>query len=269
MSMDVHERVAATRRRMVQRAAGVLAVVLVVLVVGAVMTRALGGDDPTPTAAPAAAGDPARTAPISPAVPPTGSTTGAGGSQQGVFVPPERRVVLPTGAEQIDEYPVRFPHTPEGAASLVVAVTRYSGTLDYAIADEVVRLYADPSIAQKAADQAAAGGRALRVRMGLPTTGPVPPEYALIARPIGVQWKQVSDDVYDVSILFTLDQVTKDGTTTELVRSTNRVRWVKDRGTNGGDWKAIAPTGELAPKGGELGTKAFNDGGYAAIAEER
>jgi hypothetical protein len=89
------------------------------------------------------------------------------------------------------------------------------------------------------------------------------------ARPIGVQWKAVSKDVYEITLLTTYELRSGEASIRKLVPATTRVKWFPDKGANGGDWKQVATDDFDAPEGGELGTKAFNDGGYAAIAEER
>lgn len=57
-----------------------------------------------------------------------------------------RSVTLPEGADQLDELPIRFPRTPEGAAAAEATKNRYGG-LDYEFALQVMRTYVAPNLA--------------------------------------------------------------------------------------------------------------------------
>lgn len=314
MTLDVHQRVAAGRRR-VRLLAG--AAICALVVAGSlVMSRSHGDGAGEPSAGSTTAPAAARTAeqaaepdaarvesPATPAdnrvpqrriieepagagpeeargtagsaavdsepalPPPAAPQGGSGTAEMDAFAAPERRVVLPVGTEQVDEYPVKFPYTPEGAAAAAVAMTRFSATLDYAIANEVMRLYASGESADEAAQTATDSVQAARQRLGLPATGPAPAEAAVVAEPVGVTWQILTDRQVRVSVEtvaeYWLDNVI---TSRELVAATSVLAWDE----SAGDWKLIpTPADQTAGPGmGELGTREFNDAGWSAIAEE-
>jgi hypothetical protein len=186
---------------------------------------------------------------------------------QKAFEPPSRRVVLPAGSEQVDEYPVRFPHTPQGAAAAAVAVSRYSASLDYAVVDEVLRLYAvSGQQAATAADQAAATAvSAGRNRLGVAMAGPAPSDASVFADPFGVQWSAASADEVTVSVLSAVEYRSGDRDDRQLVATASKWRW----DTAAGDWRVEPDATNPAPAAAELGSVEFNQGGWAALAEQQ
>lgn len=291
MTLEIENRVAATRRRTLL--GGILAaVVLAAAAVIAVISA--NGNHPTPSASPdltalqgsagtgaAASQDNGSGSTASPgsSTPQTRTdTSGAPATRadesnataanpQGDFVAPARRVILPAGNEQVDEYPVKFPHTPEGAAAVAVAMTRYSASLDYDTASEVLRLYAAPQYTQQADAAGRAAVQNARTRLGLSADGPAPQEASFVAEPTGVQWHVVDADEVTVSVLAVTEYRLADKVQRELISAQNKVIWSADQD----DWR-LAPLGpgQLGgPKAAELGTPQFNDNGWSAVATVR
>lgn len=183
------------------------------------------------------------------------------------FQAPSRRVVLPTGSEQVDEYPMRFPHTPEGAVAAAVSLTRYSASLDYVVVDEVIRLYAMPGeAAAEAADQASAAAvSAGRARLELPMSGPSPMDASVFAEPFGVRWTAKGADRVIVSVLSAVEYRAGTRQLRELVAANTAWRW--DAGI--GDWRVAPGDAGQAPDAAEIGSAAFNNAGWTALAERR
>ncbi|MGQ0463977.1 MAG: hypothetical protein ACT4QG_01530 [Sporichthyaceae bacterium] len=183
------------------------------------------------------------------------------------FQAPERRVVLPIGAEQVDEYPMRFPHTPEGAAAAAVSLTRYSASLDYVVVDEVLRLYAmSTDAAAEAADQAAAVAvSAGRARLGLPMSGPSPLDASVFAEPFGIRWTAKGKDRVIVSVLSAVEYRSGQRELRELVAANTEWRW----DARVGDWRVAPGDAGRAPAAAEIGSAEFNDAGWTALAERR
>lgn len=181
------------------------------------------------------------------------------------FEAPRDRVVLPAGGDQVDEYPVSFPHTAQGVAAAAVAVTRYSASLDFATVSEVLRLYAiDGTKAATVADKAAAAAvSAGRARLGVPAIGPAPTDTSVIAEPFAVQWVKRSVDEYDVSVLSAVEFRTGQTVDRQLVTTGSHWRWT------GTDWHEVPGDAPNTPAAAELGTPEFNTLGWTALAERR
>jgi hypothetical protein len=152
---------------------------------------------------------------------PVATTTAA----PAAFQAPDRRVVLPAGGAQVDEYPVSFPHTPEGAAAAAVALTRYSASLDYASASEVLRLHTTAGAAKAADSAAAAATSAARTRLGVAMTGPAPTDASVFAEPYAVHWVVAAPDKVRVSVLSSVEYRTGEKLTRELVAAASQWWW--------------------------------------------
>lgn len=183
------------------------------------------------------------------------------------FQAPNRRVVLPAGAEQIDEYPTRFPHSPQGAAAAAVALTRYSASLDYVLVNAVLRLYAAPGAgAARAADSAAAiAVSAGRARLGLTMSGPAPADASVFAEPFAVRWVANGPDEVVVSVLSAVEYRSGQIQSRELVAATTAWQWIPDAR----DWRVDPGGAGTPPPTAEIGSTEFNDAGWSALAERR
>lgn len=238
------ERPRSRRRLMLAAGASVLAVWAVALIV--VAGRLADGDTAsaaTPTAEPSSA-------PIAVA-----------------FQAPTRRVVLPAGAEQVEEYPTRFPRSAHGAAAAAVALTRYSASLDYQVVNEVLRLYAATGAeAADAADRSAAAAvSAGRARLGLPMTGPAPLDASVFAEPFALRWATEGPDAVVVSVLSAVEYRSGADRTRELVATNTRWQWDSDVA----DWRVVPGEAGDPPPAAEIGTPEFNEARWAALAERR
>ncbi len=183
------------------------------------------------------------------------------------FEAPIRRVVLPAGAAQVNEYPTSFPHSPEGAAAAAVALTRYSASLDYQVVDEVLRLYAATgAAAAEAADGAAAAAvSAGRARLGLAMSGPAPMDSSVFAEPFAVRWVAKGADKVVVSVLAAVEYRSAQKQTRELVAATTLWKW--DATLQ--DWRVTPGEAGTTPPTAEIGSTEFNEVGWTALAERR
>lgn len=183
------------------------------------------------------------------------------------FQAPAKRVVLPIGAEQVDEYPTAYPHTPEGAAAAAVSLTRYSASLDYAVVSEVLRLYAaSGDKAAAAADSAAAAAvSAGRARLGLPMAGPAPMDSSVFAEPFAVRWTAKGTDKVVVSVLSAVEYRAGSNRMRELVAAATQWTW----DATAQDWRVAPGDAGQSPPVAEIGSTEFNDAGWIALAERR
>lgn len=181
------------------------------------------------------------------------------------FQAPARRVILPIGGEQIDEYSTRFPHTPEGAVAAAVSLTRYSASLDYVVVDDVLRLYAmSGEAAAEAADEASAVAvSAGRARLGLPMSGPAPLDSSVFAEPFGMRWVAKGEDKVIVSVLSAVEYRSGTKELRELVAANTEWRWDASLG----DWRVAPGDAGRAPSAAEIGSAEFNEAGWTALAE--
>lgn len=83
-------------------------------------------------------------------------------------------VVLPGPGGQEAGFPVRFPHTPQGAAAAMAAMLKSSWTLDEVQARRASAIYAQPRSRDEAVEGGADSTRDFRTDLGLPLTGDVP-----------------------------------------------------------------------------------------------
>lgn len=183
---------------------------------------------------------------------------------QVAFQAPARRVILPIGSAQIDEYPTRFPHTPEGAVAAAVSLTRYSAALDYVVVDDVLRRYAiSGEAAAEAADEASAVAvSAGRARLALPMSGPAPLDSSVLAEPFGVRWVAKGEDKVIVSVLSAVEYRSGAKELRELIAAKTEWRWDASLG----DWRVAPGDAGRAPDPAEIGSAEFNEAGWTALA---
>jgi hypothetical protein len=238
-----------------------------VLVASTGLALLLGGDDAAPApGTPAAASPPAENEPA-------GSVESEDEARSAVspaaesWVPPVRQVTLPAGTDQIDELPVGFPHTAEGAAATEVAKDRYSSTLDYRLANSVARVYLAPAMAATADQASTAAVAELRAKLDVPESGPAPVDVSAATRPIGVQWDTDGEDRTEVSVLVQIDYRSRERAWSELAASTTVWQWMAGEAGRPADWRLVGggkPDADLA----QVGTAAFNDAGWSALVTE-
>jgi hypothetical protein len=266
MSLDVAQRAEATRRR---RFWSIAATGLVsVLVTSTGLALLLRGEDAAPAPSTSAASVDGR-AEIEPANPAQSKETARPGNSPAAeaWVPPDRQVTLPAGTDQIDELPVAFPHTPEGAAAAEVAKDRYSSTVDYRLSNLVARVYLAPELAPTADQASTAAVTELRAKLGVADSGPAPVDVSAVTRPVGIQWEAEGDDRTEVSVLVQIDYRTRERTWSELAASTTVWQWMEGEAGRPADWRLVGarqPEADLA----QIGTSAFNDAGWSALVTE-
>jgi hypothetical protein len=185
----------------------------------------------------------------------TGKTSGDSSSQTGQQgqnvsvdqVAPETApadgVVIPTGADQVDGYPTRFPQTDLGAVALQVEVAKAQVGFDYDQAAAVAGLYANPE--DKAVfEQRARDAVALRRQQaGVPKEGDVPPPASYAVTPIAYTLEELDTGYYAVNLLSYVTLTTANGKVSDgLYAGTQLMRWIEVDGV--GDWRLVQGSDE-------------------------
>ncbi|MFJ2110796.1 hypothetical protein ACIOEX_02515 [Streptomyces sp. NPDC087850] len=182
---------------------------------------------------------------------------------EGDYVAPAKYVALPGGAEKVGDLPVKFPHSPEGAASMAVASARNAWSFDPAEVKAGILTYASDRYRDAMAASAEDGAKGNREFAGVPGAGPIPPGATLNAWPIGVKWAAVGSNTVDVLVLLRVTSVPGEGAEpkTTLVVVPGRAVW------ESGDWKGDATDPKPLPDPVDIGTAKFNEDGWKAIQE--
>jgi hypothetical protein len=258
MSLEIADKAATRRRRFWLTLAAAL---VGVLVAAAVLSAMMGDEDSATGPTDAGAGVPAQRQDA------TTTRPGTAPESTAVWVPPAHKVVLPEGSARLSEFPIGFPQTPEGAAAAEVAKDRYSTTLDYELASTLARVYMPPDLDPAAYQPFVDAVAALRSRLGVPATGPVPTDVGAVTRPVGVQWSAVAPDRTEVSVLVQVEYRTAERSWSQLAASTTVWQWMPGERGRPPDWRLVdarQPTAELA----QLGTAQFNEEGWVAVVTE-
>ena len=183
--------------------------------------------------------------------------------------------MIPTGADQVDGYPTRFPRTDLGAVALQVEVAKAQVGFDYDQAAAVAGLYANPE--DKAVfEQRARDAVALRRQQaGVPKEGDVPPPASYAVTPIAYTLEELDTGYYAVNLLSYVTLTTADGEVSDvLYAGTQLMRWLEvDSGPGWatGDWSRAAPqdiehlvsTGQ--PQAVAPGTPEYQQAGWIRI----
>ena len=151
---------------------------------------------------------------------------------------PADGVVIPTGADQVDGYPTRFPQTDLGAVALQVEVAKAQVGFDYDQAAAVAGLYANPE--DKAVfEQRARDAVALRRQQaGVPKEGDVPPPASYAVTPIAYTLEELDTGYYAVNLLSYVTLTTANGKVSDgLYAGTQLMRWLEVDGV--GDWRLV------------------------------
>ncbi|MBB3043983.1 hypothetical protein [Nocardioides soli] len=214
----------------------------------------------------------------------TGKTSGDSSSQTGQQgqnvsvdqVAPETApadgVVIPTGADQVDGYPTRFPQTDLGAVALQVEVAKAQVGFDYDQAAAVAGLYANPE--DKAVfEQRARDAVALRRQQaGVPKEGDVPPPASYAVTPIAYTLEELDTGYYAVNLLSYVTLTTANGKVSDgLYAGTQLMRWIEVDGV--GDWRLVQGSDEDIehlvstgqPKAVAPGTPEYKQAGWVPI----
>lgn len=221
-----------------------LFIVVGLLVVVLLVSLLLGGSDdkaaPTTTAPPPRTGAPAP-----------GST-----------------VTLPQAGQVIDQkFPVRFPHTPAGAASAMAAMLSSTWTMDAAGNTQAADVYAQPQIRSIARQAGAPAAADLRQRVGLPAGGKLPEGAYVSVTPTGVRWKVLSPDQVQVAMMVSVSSAASTQTAPSTRVATIGSGWVWDTSVRGGDWVFTGDDVDaMVPDIADPGTPQFTKLGWLAIA---
>ncbi|WP_068114001.1 hypothetical protein [Nocardioides dokdonensis] len=183
---------------------------------------------------------------------------------------PADGVVIPTGADQVDGYPTRFPQTDLGAVALQVEVAKAQVGFDYDQAAAVAGLYANPEdtavFEQRARDAVALR----RQQAGVPKEGDVPPPASYAVTPIAYTLEELDTGYYAVNLLSYVTLTTANGKVSDgLYAGTQLMRWLEVDGV--GDWCLVqaAPqtssTWSPQPKAVAPGTPEYKQAGWIPI----
>lgn len=185
---------------------------------------------------------------------------------------PADGVVIPTGADQVDGYPTRFPQTDLGAVALQVEVAKAQVGFDYDQAAAVAGLYANPE--DKAVfEQRARDAVALRRQQaGVPKEGDVPPPASYAVTPIAYTLEELDTGYYAVNLLSYVTLTTANGKVSDgLYAGTQLMRWLEVDGV--GDWRLVqGSTADIVhlvstgqPKAVAPGTPEYKQAGWIPI----
>ncbi|GAA1519383.1 hypothetical protein GCM10009788_24160 [Nocardioides humi] len=185
---------------------------------------------------------------------------------------PADGVVIPTGADQVDGYPTRFPQTDLGAVALQVEVAKAQVGFDYDQAAAVAGLYANPE--DKAVfEQRARDAVALRRQQaGVPKEGDVPPPASYAVTPIAYTLEELDTGYYAVNLLSYVTLTTANGKVSDgLYAGTQLMRWIEVDGV--GDWRLVQGSDEDIehlvstgqPKAVAPGTPEYKQAGWIPI----
>lgn len=214
----------------------------------------------------------------------TDKTSGASSSQTGQQgqnvsvdqVAPEAApadgVVIPTGADQVDGYPTRFPQTDLGAVALQVEVAKAQVGFDYDQAAAVAGLYANPEDKAVFEQRAREAVALRRQQAGVPKEGNVPPPASYAVTPIAYTLEELDTGYYAVNLLSYVTLTTAKGKVSDgLYAGTQLMRWLEVDGV--GDWRLVqgstadiehlVSTGQ--PKAVAPGTPEYKQAGWIPI----
>ncbi|MER6845808.1 hypothetical protein [Streptomyces platensis] len=253
MALNLQEQATRRMRRLV------IALVAVVVILGALVVGLVAGSG---SSKPDPKGPGAHRAPSSAEPSPTESAS----DEDSGYVAPQKWVKLPDGKKREKGFPVQFPHTGEGAVSMLVSSSRNSFSWDAKQVEANIRTYMVSSYTERMASAAGQAAQGVREHTGMPGSGPLPKGAKLTAWPIGVQWVEKDADHVSAFVLTRLTTVPGAGkkAKTELISLPSAATWEK------GDWR-IEPTPpnetQTAPEPGDLGSNQFNRSGWIAIQE--
>ncbi len=186
---------------------------------------------------------------------------------------PADGVVIPTGDDQVEGYPTRFPQTDLGAVALQVDVAKAQVGFDYDQAVTVAGLYANPEDKAVFEERARDAVALRRQQAGVPKKGDVPPPASYAVTPIAYTLEQLDTGYYAVNLLSYVTLTTADGKVSDgLYAGTQLMRWLEVDGV--GDWRLVqgstediehlVSTGQ--PKAVAPGTPEYQQAGWISIS---
>lgn len=157
-------------------------------------------------------------------------------------------MVLPTGTDQVDGYPVSFPHIDLGAAAALVEFNRAQIGFDYDQAAAIARVYAAPDDVDAVEARASDAVANRRQQLGVPAAGEPAAPAAFALTPFAFTLDELDTDYYAVTVLNLATTTNTNGEIRNIYYSgTQLVRWVSTGdGANdeAGDWKVVEPSAE-------------------------
>ena len=160
---------------------------------------------------------------------------------------PADQVMLPAGSDQLDGYPVGFPHTDLGAVSALVEFNRAQIGFDYDQSAAIARVYAAPDDADEVEARASEAVANRRQQLGVPATGDPAAPAAFALTPFAFTIDELDTDYYAVTVLNLATTTNTNGEVRNLYYSgTQLVRWISTGEGESGDWKVAEPSAEDA-----------------------
>ena len=185
---------------------------------------------------------------------------------------PANGVVIPTGADQVNGYPTRFPQTDLGAVALQIEVANAQVGFDYGQAVTVAGLYASPEDKTVFEERARDALALRRQQAGVPRGGDVPAPASYAVTPIAYTLQQLGAGYYAVNLLSYVTLTTADGEVKDgLYAGTQLMKWLEVAGA--WDWRLVrgAPEDiqhlieEGQPQAAAPGTPEFKKAGWVPI----
>lgn len=205
----------------------------------------------------------------------TDSTGANGGSERvapaSATDAPTDGVTLPSGSDQVNGYPVKFPYSDLGAVALQASVAKAQLGFDYDQASEVATLYADPDDAEVFADRSRDAVALRRQQAGVPESGDPQPPASYAVTPIAYTLEELGPDYFAVNLLSYITLTTTQGEVKDgLYAGTQLIRWIDE------DWKLVEGSEddirhlleEGQPKAVAPGTGKFEKAGWIRLSGE-
>ena len=185
---------------------------------------------------------------------------------------PTDGVVIPTGAEQVNGYPTKFPQTDLGAVALQIEVAKAQVGFDYDQAVTVAGLYANPEDKAVFEERARDAVALRRQQAGVPKDGDVPAPASYAVTPIAYTLEELGTDYYAVNLLSYVTLTTADGEVKDgLYAGTQLMKWLEVDGD--WDWRLVQGSPEDIqhlveqgqPQAVAPGTPEFKQAGWVPI----
>jgi hypothetical protein len=185
---------------------------------------------------------------------------------------PTDGVLIPTGAEQVDGYPISFAQTDLGAVALQIEVAKAQVGFDYDEAVSVAGLYATPEDEADFEERARVAVTLRRQQAGVPKNGDVPAPASYAVTPIAYTLQELGTDYYAVNLLSYVTLTTADGEVKDgLYAGTQLMKWLEVNGD--WDWRLVQGSTEDIqhlveqgqPQAVAPGTPEFKNAGWVPI----
>ncbi len=152
---------------------------------------------------------------------------------------PTDGVVIPSGADQVNGYPTKFPQTDLGAVALQIEIAKAQVGFDYDQAVTVAGLYANPEDKAVFEERARAAVALRRQQARIPKGGDVPAPASYAVTPIAYTLEELGTDYDAVNLLSYVTLTTADGEVKDgLYAGTQLMKWLD------GDWRLVQGSAE-------------------------